>query len=58
MERLRELEARGFIGELADPCYTFMGGVYSARRAREKLASRFAQIFADAPVDLVFLVPA
>ena len=39
---MRELEADGVIGELADPAYSFMGGIYSARKVREELAPQIA----------------
>src|SRR5579859_1253821 len=58
LARLRELEAAGVIGELADPAYSFMGGVYSARKIREELAPRIADELTKAHVDAFFLVPA
>ena len=58
LERLRELESEGVIGELADPAYTFMGGIYSARRVREELSVQLVQLVAAAEVDLLFMVPA
>ena len=58
LERMRELEAEGVIGELADPAYSFMGGVYSARRVREELAPRLVERVLQAQVDAFFLVPA
>src|SRR5579863_48112 len=42
LARMRELEADGTIGALADPAYSFMGGIYSARKVREELAPRLA----------------
>jgi len=58
LERLRELEAEGVIGELADPAYGFMGGVYSARKVGEDLAPSLVECVLKAGVDLFFLVPA
>ena len=58
IERVRELESEGFIGELADPTYTFMGGIYSARRVCQEVAPRFAKLLADDQVDLLYIVPA
>jgi len=55
---LRELEAEGAIGELADPAYSFMGGVYSARKVREELAPKIADDLKRAHADAFFLVPA
>jgi len=58
LARLRELEAEGAIGELADPAYSFMGGVYSARKVREELAPKIADDLKRAHADAFFLVPA
>ena len=58
IERLRELEREGLIGELADPTYTFMGGIYSARRVRQEVAVRFVELLTEAQVDLLYIVPA
>jgi len=58
IERLRELEAEGEIGELADPAYTFMGGIYSPQRVREQLAPRLVDRLHGAGVDVSYLVAA
>ena len=58
LETLRKLEDEGFIGELAETAYTFMGGIYSARRVREELAPQLVERALAAEVDLFFLVPA
>jgi D-proline reductase (dithiol) PrdB len=58
LARLRELESKGVIGELADPAYSFMGGIYSARKVREELAPRIADELKRARVDAFYLVPA
>lgn len=58
IERLRELEAEGVIGEFADPAYTFMGGIYSARRVREELAPRLVEELTASRINLFYLVPA
>jgi D-proline reductase (dithiol) PrdB len=58
IERLRELEAEGVIGEFADPAYTFMGGIYSARKVREELAPRIVEELTASRIDLFYLVPA
>jgi D-proline reductase (dithiol) PrdB len=55
---MRELEAAGLIGELADPAYSFMGGVYSARKVRDELAPKIADELKRAHVDAFYLVPA
>jgi D-proline reductase (dithiol) PrdB len=56
--RMRELAATGVIGELADPAYSFMGGIYSARKVRDELAPRIADELKKAQIDAFYLVPA
>ena len=58
LERMRELEASGVIGELADPAFSFMGGVYSARKIRDELAPQIIAELRAARVDAFYLVPA
>ena len=58
IERMRELEAEGVIGEFADPAYSFMGGVYSARKVRDELAPRLVERLKAGAVDVLYLVPA
>jgi len=58
LERLREFEAEGVIGELCDPAFSFMGGIYSARRVREELAPKIVEELRAARVDAFYLVPA
>lgn len=58
LERLRELEAARVIGELSDPAFSFMGGVYSARKIRDELAPQIVDELKRAHVDAFFLVPA
>jgi D-proline reductase (dithiol) PrdB len=58
LARMRDLEAEGTIGELADPAYSFMGGIYSARLVREDLALRIADELKKARIDAFYLVPA
>ncbi len=58
LARMRELEAEGVIGELADPAYSFMGGIYSARKVRDELAPKIANELKRAHVDAFYLVPA
>ena len=55
---MRRLQAEGVIGELADPAYSFMGGIYSARIVREELAPRIISELKDAHADAFYLVPA
>lgn len=58
LARMRELEAEGVIGELSDPAYSFMGGIYSSRTVRDELAPRIADELKRAHVDAFYLVPA
>lgn len=57
-QRMRELEAEGVIGELSDPSFSFMGGIYSARKVRDGLAPKILDELRMAEVDAFFLVPA
>jgi len=58
LAQMRELETAGVIGELSDPAYSFMGGIYSARKVRDELAPRMADELKRAHVDAFYLVPA
>ena len=58
LARMREMEAEGVIGELSDPAYSFMGGIYSSRRVRDELAPAIADELKRAHVDAFYLVPA
>lgn len=55
---LRELAASGVIAELADPAWSFMGGIYSSRRVRSELAPRLRDLVLRQRADLAYLVPA
>lgn len=57
IETLRGLVKEGIIGELADLLFTFMGGIYSARRVWDTLAPRLTQRLLDERVDILLLVP-
>jgi D-proline reductase (dithiol) PrdB len=57
VDTLRGLVAEGKLGELSERAYTFMGGIYSARRVRETLAPALAQRLVEDEVDLALLVP-
>ena len=57
IDGLRVLAAEGLIGELAEHAYTFMGGIYSARRVREEVAPRLTQRLLAERADLALLVP-
>ena len=58
LERMREFEAEGRIGELCDPAFTFMGGIYSARKVREELAPKIVEELRSRNVEAFYLVPA
>ena len=58
VEPLKQLVASGFLGALAERAYTFMGGIYSARKVKDILAPALAaRLLSDQP-DVVLLVPA
>lgn len=57
IDTLRGLEQEGVIGTLADHAFTFMGGIYSARRVREELAPRLTECLLAEQVDAVLCVP-
>jgi D-proline reductase (dithiol) PrdB len=57
IDTLRRLVDEGVIGELAPRAYTFMGGIYSARRVREELAPPLTERLLAEQVDIVLLVP-
>jgi D-proline reductase (dithiol) PrdB len=57
LETLLDLARHGRIGEVAPRAYTFMGGIYSARRVREELAPGIAEQLQNDEVDVAILVP-
>jgi len=57
IDTLRRLVGAGFIGVLADNLFTFMGGIYSARRVRDELAPRLTERLLADRVDALLLVP-
>ena len=54
---LKALENSGELGALAKNAYTFMGGIYSARKVREQIAPELVQRFQKDEVEVVLLVP-
>ena len=58
LERMRELAAAGVIGDLVDPAFSFMGGIYSARKVHDELAPQLVDELKRAHADAFFLVPA
>ena len=57
LRSLLALEANGEIGRLSANAYTFMGGIYSARKVREHIARELHARFVRDEVDVVLLVP-
>ncbi len=57
LDPLRALVDDGVIGSLTDEAYTFMGGIYSARRVREDLAPALLERMREQEADVVLLVP-
>jgi D-proline reductase (dithiol) PrdB len=55
---LKQLVEKGQLGELAKTAYTFMGGIYSARKVGELIAPAIANRLQRDQVDLALLVPA
>lgn len=56
-QTLKRLAQVGQIGELAKTAYTFMGGIYSARKVRDVLAPALADRLVRDEVDVAILVP-
>ncbi len=54
---LRALADEGVIGEVAPRAYTFMGGIYSARKVRDALAPALVDRLAEDAVDVALMVP-
>ena len=57
IDTLRGLVSEGVIGALAAHAYTFMGGIYSARRVQEELAPQLTTHLLAEHVDAVLFVP-
>ena len=57
-QTLKDLARLGRIGALARNAYTFMGGIYSARKVRELLAPALAGRLVRDEVDVAIMVPA
>lgn len=57
LDRLRELVAAGEIGSLSPRAYTFMGGIYSARKVRDTLAPAICERLRQDEVDIALMVP-
>lgn len=57
IDTLRRLVDEQVIGALTPHAYTFMGGIYSARRVREELAPRLTERLLAEHADIALLVP-
>ncbi len=57
-QTLKDLARLGRIGSLARRAYTFMGGIYSARKVRALLAPAMAEQLIRDEVDVAIMVPA
>ena len=58
LEALRAEVCEGGIGAVGPDAYTFMGGIYSARKVRDVLAPALAGRMEEDAADAVVLVPA
>lgn len=57
IDTLRRLIADGFVGDMTDHAYSFMGGIYSARRVKEELAPKLTEQVLAERADVALLVP-
>jgi D-proline reductase (dithiol) PrdB len=57
LDRFRELESRGEIGELNHRHFSFMGSIVGPRRLIDVTAPQVARMLAEDRVDAVFLTP-
>jgi D-proline reductase (dithiol) PrdB len=57
LETLRALAQEGRVREAGPRAFSFLGGIYSARRVREELAPTLADHLQQDEVDLAILVP-
>ena len=57
LETLRGLVADGSVGSITPQAFTFMGGIYSARKVREELAPALVERVSDQRPDIALLVP-
>ncbi len=57
LDTLRGLVCDGTVGELSTRAYTFMGGIYSARKVRDVLAPALVTRLLEDEVDVAVMVP-
>lgn len=58
IERFRELEQEGYIGELAQTNYSFMGRVFSRLAIAKEMVPALLQQLRDQKVDFLYVIPA
>ena len=58
IERLRDLEKEGYIGELAPLCYTFMGRIFRRVGLQKEMAPDLVRRLKTNKVDVLVAVPA
>ncbi len=56
-DTLNQLADEGIIGSVSDKAYTFMGGIYSSRQVREKVAPEITRRLIADEVDVALMVP-
>lgn len=57
LDRFRELEAQGHIGELASVGFTFMGRIFKRTQLQKEMAPHLIGRLRELQVDTAFLVP-
>ena len=57
IDTLRQLVGSNELGGLSELAYTFMGGIYSARKVKEILAPAIAQRMVEDEIDVALMVP-
>ncbi|WP_337288297.1 glycine/sarcosine/betaine reductase selenoprotein B family protein [Candidatus Methylomirabilis sp.] len=57
LDRFRELEVQGRIGELASPAFTFMGRIFTRTRLQKEMAPHLIGRLRELQIDAAFLVP-
>ena len=57
LDSLKKCVSEGIVGELSNPAYTFMGGIYSSRKVRDILAPALADALEKDEVDVALMVP-
>jgi D-proline reductase (dithiol) PrdB len=58
IERMRELEKEGFLGELSEINFTFMGRIFKKTQLLEEMIPHLIKRLKEMNIDLAFLVPA